>query len=255
MRSKGYVVLLMIAAAAGVVVSLAAWAFLELIYQIQQELFTHLPHAVGYSHGPRNGGSLPFWGSAGREPPYAAAVAAGGADAAWRSRSHSPPARASTRCCSRGRTSSQRSSPKPGLVAVGAGAADRLQGPRLRPLPGKLPWRPDGPGAVPRSRRRHRGLPRRWLPDHARGRGRDGRDDRRHAQAAAIGGRDRDITDVAFRHRRRAADHRWSGRLIRGGAAELRLLAQGPHYRGRSRRCDNPPRCHNGPRVTRRSDR
>ncbi len=52
MRSKGYVVLLMIAAVAGVVVSLAAWGFLELINQVQQELFTHLPHAFGYSHGP-----------------------------------------------------------------------------------------------------------------------------------------------------------------------------------------------------------
>ena len=35
-----------------VIVSLAAWCFLEGIYQIQQELYVHLPHAVGYSQGP-----------------------------------------------------------------------------------------------------------------------------------------------------------------------------------------------------------
>ncbi len=52
MRSRGYVVLLIIAAVVGVIVSFAAWGFLELVYQIQQELFTHLPHAVGYAHGP-----------------------------------------------------------------------------------------------------------------------------------------------------------------------------------------------------------
>jgi H+/Cl- antiporter ClcA len=39
----------------GVIVSLAAWCFLEAIYQIQQELFTHLPHALGYAQGP------PWW--------------------------------------------------------------------------------------------------------------------------------------------------------------------------------------------------
>jgi chloride channel protein, CIC family len=33
-------------------VSFAAWGYLELIYQLQQELFTHLPHALGYSSGP-----------------------------------------------------------------------------------------------------------------------------------------------------------------------------------------------------------
>ena len=52
MRSRPYVVLLMLAAIVGVLVSLAAWCFLELVYQSQQELFTHLPHALGYGHGP-----------------------------------------------------------------------------------------------------------------------------------------------------------------------------------------------------------
>jgi H+/Cl- antiporter ClcA len=52
MRSRPYMVLLVLAAIVGVVISLAAWCFLELVYQIQQELFTHLPHALGYSTAP-----------------------------------------------------------------------------------------------------------------------------------------------------------------------------------------------------------
>ena len=35
----------------GVIVSLAAWGFLELIHQIQVGLFTDLPEALGYDHG------------------------------------------------------------------------------------------------------------------------------------------------------------------------------------------------------------
>ena len=55
MRSRRYLGLLVIVAIIGIVVSLASWGFLELIYQLQQELYTHLPHAVGYAHGP------PLW--------------------------------------------------------------------------------------------------------------------------------------------------------------------------------------------------
>ncbi len=44
----------------GVIASLAAWCFLELIHQIQQELYVHLPHAVGYQHGPPKWWSLPI---------------------------------------------------------------------------------------------------------------------------------------------------------------------------------------------------
>jgi H+/Cl- antiporter ClcA len=55
MRSKRFVLLLVITAIVGVIVSLAAWCFLEAIYQIQRELYTHLPHALGYSNGP------PLW--------------------------------------------------------------------------------------------------------------------------------------------------------------------------------------------------
>lgn len=55
MSSRPYAVLLVMVAVIGVVVSLAAWCFLELIYQLQQELFTHLPHALGYPNG------APLW--------------------------------------------------------------------------------------------------------------------------------------------------------------------------------------------------
>jgi H+/Cl- antiporter ClcA len=51
-RSRPFQVLLGIAAVLGVIVSLAAWCFLELIDQIQQEVFVHLPDALGYSNGP-----------------------------------------------------------------------------------------------------------------------------------------------------------------------------------------------------------
>jgi H+/Cl- antiporter ClcA len=55
MRSRRYAVLLLVVAVVGVVVSLASWGFLELVYQIQRELYTHLPRALGYQNGP------PLW--------------------------------------------------------------------------------------------------------------------------------------------------------------------------------------------------
>ena len=58
-RSKQFVGLLVVVAVIGVVVSIAAWCFLEGIYQIQQELYVHLPHAVGYQNGPPKWWSLP----------------------------------------------------------------------------------------------------------------------------------------------------------------------------------------------------
>jgi hypothetical protein len=42
-----------------VVVSIAAWCLLEAIHQIQQELYVHLPHAVGYQNRPPKWWSLP----------------------------------------------------------------------------------------------------------------------------------------------------------------------------------------------------
>jgi chloride channel protein, CIC family len=55
MRSRRFVVLLVLVSIIGLIVSVISWGYLELIYQIQQELFVHLPHAVGYPHGP------PLW--------------------------------------------------------------------------------------------------------------------------------------------------------------------------------------------------
>jgi H+/Cl- antiporter ClcA len=51
MHSRPYLVLLALVAVIGVAVSLAAWCFLELVHQIQQEVYTHIPHALGYSSG------------------------------------------------------------------------------------------------------------------------------------------------------------------------------------------------------------
>ena len=59
MRSRPYVALLVVAALIGLIVSLAAWCYLELVFQVQQELFTHLPHALGYEQGPPLWWSLP----------------------------------------------------------------------------------------------------------------------------------------------------------------------------------------------------
>jgi H+/Cl- antiporter ClcA len=63
--SKGFVVLLAVAAVIGVAVSLAAWCFVELVYQIQRELYHHLPSALGYSNGPPIWWSLPILAIAG----------------------------------------------------------------------------------------------------------------------------------------------------------------------------------------------
>ena len=58
--SKRFVGLLLLVAVVGVIVSLAAWGFLEAIHQIQQELYTHLPHAFGYQNGPPKWWPLPI---------------------------------------------------------------------------------------------------------------------------------------------------------------------------------------------------
>jgi H+/Cl- antiporter ClcA len=63
--SKAYLALLVIAAVVGLIVSFAAWGFLELVYQIQREAFHHLPSALGYPHGPPLWWSLPVLAIAG----------------------------------------------------------------------------------------------------------------------------------------------------------------------------------------------
>jgi H+/Cl- antiporter ClcA len=64
-HSKRFVALLLVAAIAGVVVSLAAWCFLELVNQIQRGVYVHLPSSLGYHHGPPLWWSLPVLGLCG----------------------------------------------------------------------------------------------------------------------------------------------------------------------------------------------
>ncbi len=65
MASRRFLVLLVLAAVVGVVVSLAVWCFLELVYQIQQGVYVHLPSDLGYHHGAPEWWSLPFLAIAG----------------------------------------------------------------------------------------------------------------------------------------------------------------------------------------------
>src|SRR5436309_2779328 len=51
-RSRRFLVLLVLAALIGVVASLAAWCFLELIHQIQVGVYTDLPKDFGYHSAP-----------------------------------------------------------------------------------------------------------------------------------------------------------------------------------------------------------
>ena len=52
LRSRAYTRLLVVAAILGVPISAAAWGFLALVSYLQKELFTHLPHGLGYSTAP-----------------------------------------------------------------------------------------------------------------------------------------------------------------------------------------------------------
>jgi H+/Cl- antiporter ClcA len=52
LRSPSYVRLLVLAAVFGVPVSAAAYGFLALVNYLQQELFTHLPHGLGFAAEP-----------------------------------------------------------------------------------------------------------------------------------------------------------------------------------------------------------
>jgi len=52
LRSRAYVRLLIVAAILGVPISAAAYGFLALVSYLQKELFTHLPHGLGFSAVP-----------------------------------------------------------------------------------------------------------------------------------------------------------------------------------------------------------
>ena len=72
-------VLLLLAAVVGVVVSVAAWGFLELIYQIQNGVFDELPGQLGYENGAPLWWSLPVLGLAGLVVAFAIGYPAVGA--------------------------------------------------------------------------------------------------------------------------------------------------------------------------------
>jgi H+/Cl- antiporter ClcA len=55
LRSKGYLGLLILAAALGVPISAAAYGFLQLVAYLQGEVFTHLPNGLGFHGAP------PWW--------------------------------------------------------------------------------------------------------------------------------------------------------------------------------------------------
>jgi H+/Cl- antiporter ClcA len=65
MASRSFIALLLIVSVVGVVVSFATWAFLQLVYQLQRELYTHLPNALGYHQGPPKWWPLPLLAIAG----------------------------------------------------------------------------------------------------------------------------------------------------------------------------------------------
>src|SRR5437773_10209534 len=52
LRSRAYVRLLVVAAILGVPLSAIAYGFLALVSYLQKELFTHLPHGLGFSTAP-----------------------------------------------------------------------------------------------------------------------------------------------------------------------------------------------------------
>jgi len=52
LRSRGYRAMLVIAALLGVLISAAAYGFLALVSYLQKELFTHLPHGLGFATEP-----------------------------------------------------------------------------------------------------------------------------------------------------------------------------------------------------------
>ena len=55
LRSRAFVAVLALAAVVGVIASLAAWCFLELIFYMQQWVFTDIPKDLGFDQGP------PLW--------------------------------------------------------------------------------------------------------------------------------------------------------------------------------------------------
>jgi chloride channel protein, CIC family len=64
-QGKAFMALLLLSAGVGIVVSLAAWCFLELVHQIQVGAFQELPEQLGYDGGAPLWWSVPVCGIAG----------------------------------------------------------------------------------------------------------------------------------------------------------------------------------------------
>jgi H+/Cl- antiporter ClcA len=62
---RQFLALLALAAVVGVVVSFAAWCFLQGVHELQQGVFEDLPRGLGYDHGAPRWWSLPVCGLAG----------------------------------------------------------------------------------------------------------------------------------------------------------------------------------------------
>jgi hypothetical protein len=52
LRSRNYLRLLVLAAILGAPISVVAYGFLALVSYLQKEIFTHLPHGLGFSTAP-----------------------------------------------------------------------------------------------------------------------------------------------------------------------------------------------------------
>ena len=141
--SRAYVLLLVIAAVVGVIVSLAAWCFLELVYQIQREVFHHLPSAFGYAHGPPLWWSLPVLAIAGLIvapaiallPGHGGHLPAEGLKVGWRYPAACDVARASMLAGLASIGLGTVVGPEAPLIALGAGLAVATVGLARRPVP------------------------------------------------------------------------------------------------------------------------
>ena len=145
-RSRGFQKLLVVAAAIGVLVSLLAWCFLELVHWTNEEAFVDLPHALGYSDGAPTWWPLPVLAIAGLivaaaivKPPRSRRPRSGAR--LGRERSDEPGGTAGHRACRTGVARTR-------CRARSGGTADRHRG-RLRRLdPAARPPRCPGPAAT-----------------------------------------------------------------------------------------------------------
>ena len=136
LRSKFFVAVLALAAVVGVIASLAAWCFLELIFYIQRWVFTDIPKDLGFDHGAPLWWYLPILAFAGLITAFAIVRLPGSGGHIPAEGLNASPTQPST---SRGPARGHRlDRPRPG--AGTGGAPDRI---------GRRAWLPHGPVASP----------------------------------------------------------------------------------------------------------